>query len=351
MSLHKCLYKYNRMFVPNHILAKLAKAGFEEARLSVIQSEKIRKVRRANTRYTSVVDMEFTESTTTQAVARKTYDSEGQWEQRVKLVRNEGDPPTFDVAVNHVYDSAGTVRDYFKNKLNRNSIDNLGMNLILNVHYGKNYMNAFWDGDEMTFGDGDGEIFISFTQSIEVVAHEMAHGVVQHTANLEYFSQSGALNEHFCDVLGSAINQYANGQTADDADWLIGNEIMGPTLYGEAIRSMKAPGTAYDNKLLGTDSQADHMKDYYTGPEDNGGVHINSGIPNKAFYLVAMEIGTDKAALIWYNALEKLWATANFNDAVDVIVNSARLLTKEEKVPLGTTQTVRAAFKETGLPQ
>jgi Zn-dependent metalloprotease len=113
---------------------------------------------------------------------------------------------------------------------------------------------------------------------------------------------------------------------------------------------MQAPGMAYDNDLLGKDPQPAHMSDYYTGSDDNQGVHINSGIPNRAFYLVAMEIGTDKATLIWYDALQKLWSTAKFNDAVAVTVESARMLTRQKKVPVGSTQRVRAAFREVGLP-
>lgn len=280
---------------------------------------------------------------------REVYDSQQTWAQRVALVKAEGDPATADSDVEAAYDYAGVVREWFKNVVNRNSIDNQGLDLILNVHFGVQYMNAFWDGDEMTFGDGDGNIFVSFAKSLDVVAHELSHGVTQYTANLDYYSQSGALNESFSDVFGSVITQYFNKQTADDADWLIGDEIMGPTLFGEALRSMKAPGTAYNNSLIGQDPQPDHMNNYYTGPADNQGVHINSGIPNKAFYLVAIEIGTDKAALIWYSALQKLWSTATFADAVQVIVEAARILTKTSQVPLGSTQTVRSAFKAVGL--
>jgi Zn-dependent metalloprotease len=125
---------------------------------------------------------------------------------------------------------------------------------------------------------------------------------------------------------------------------------MGPELYGESLRSMRAPGTAYDNPIIGKDPQPDHMKDYYTGFDDNQGVHINCGIPNKVFYLVSMEIGTDKAALIWYNALQRLWASAVFNDAVQMIVNSARILIKDGQVPINSAQIIRAAFKSVGLP-
>ena len=256
---------------------------------------------------------------------------------------------TGDTAVDTVYEFAKVVRDYFYG-LERNSIDNQGMDLILNVHYGQGYMNAFWDGDEMTFGDGDGNIFTSLTQSLDVMAHEFTHGVTQHTANLDYYSQSGALNEHFSDVFGSAIQQYHSEQDAGEADWLVGNEIMGPMLFGESLRSMKAPGAAYDNNLMGNDPQPSHMRNYYAGSDDNQGVHINSGIPNRAFFLVASDIGTDKAVLIWYQALRMLWPDANFNDAVEVISDSARLLTKVNKVPRGSTQTVRLAFQEVGLP-
>jgi Zn-dependent metalloprotease len=143
------------------------------------------------------------------------------------------------------------------------------MDVILNVHFSQNYNNAFWDGDEMTIGDGDGQIFVSFAKSLDVVAHELAHGVTQFTAGLEYYRQAEALNEHFSDVFGTAITQYELNQTADNADWLVGNEIMGPTLAGETLRSMKAPGAAYSNALMGEDPQPAHMDDYFTRSGDN----------------------------------------------------------------------------------
>lgn len=342
-------------YIPPHILDNLARSGIREVRLSVQQSEMSRSKRSGAIndveRFAAAIGLETETAFARKGQAtRKVYDCQHRWDQRFKLVRSEGDPPANDDDANLVYEHIGIVRDYFRNVLGRNSIDNLGMDLILNVHFGRNYMNAFWDGDEMTFGDGDGQIFTSFAKSLDVTAHELVHGVTQFTANLNYENQSGALNEHFSDVFGTAISQYANGQSADDADWLIGDEIMGPTLYGEALRCMSEPGTAYDNPLLGKDPQPAHMKDYYSGPDDNGGVHINSGILNKAFYLVAMDIGTDKATLIWYDALQKLWPTANFNDAVSVLVTSAQTLTRDDKVPCGSTQTVRAAFKSVGLP-
>ena len=283
--------------------------------------------------------------------SRNVYDSHNTYDQRVKLVRSEGESPTADETVNNAYDYVGQVFDYYKTVLGRNSLDNLGMDLVINVHFGEKFQNAFWDGDDITLGDGDGKIFKNFSKSLDVIAHELAHGVTQFTANFKYSGQSGALHEHFSDVFGSAITQYVTNQTADDADWLIGNEIMGPELYGESIRSMSEPGTAYDNSLLGKDTQPGHMKDYYSGTADNYGVHINNGIPNKAFYLASMELGTDKTAMIWYQALQKLWPNANFNDAVKIIVETTRSMVKEELVPQGATQKVRTAFKDVGLPK
>jgi len=171
----------------------------------------------------------------------------------------------------------------------------------------------------MAFGDGDGEIFGSFTKNIDVIGHELTHGVTQYTADLVYEYQSGALNESISDVFGSMIKQYyypGGKQKAVDADWLIGEGIFLPTLKNAvALRSMKAPGTAYNNPKIGKDNQPSTMDGYVklpnTGAGDSGGVHTNSGIPNYAFYLVATQLGGyswEKAGKIWYAALldEKL---------------------------------------------
>jgi len=352
MTFHRCVCTY----IPPHILDNVARRGDPQIRQRARNSVQQSRISRGR-RVFRPIDMDSYLAGIASAAAppagssgREVWDSQQTWQQRVNLERGEADPATGDADVDRVYDFAGIVRDYVQKQLGRNSIDNLGMNLVLNVHFGASYMNAFWDGDEMTFGDGDGVVFTSFAQSLDVTAHELGHGITQFTANLDYYSQSGALNEHFSDVLGSAITQAHLVQDAGQADWLIGNEIMGPSLYGEALRSMKAPGSAYDNALLGKDPQPSHMDDYYAGPSDNQGVHINSGIPNRAFYLVSMAIGTQKATKVWYHALQNLWSTADFNDAVGVIVESARILVKTNVVPQGTPQTVRLAFKEVGLP-
>lgn len=345
---HRC----QCFFIPPYVLDALAKSEKEDVRsnaLQTIQQSKAIRLRRSSkvlpgTMYGPGIAPPG-------QGARQVWDCQQQWSLRVPPVaRGEGDPAIPDEDVNKSYDYAGTFRKYLDSVLGRNSYDNNGSDLIANVHVGVNYNNAFWDGDEFAAGDGDGVIFANFARSLDVVAHELGHGVVQFTANLDYYSQSGALNEHFADVFGSVITQFAEGQDADTADWLMGNEIMGPDLYGEALRSMAAPGEAYNNSIMGKDPQPAHMDNYYSGPADNRGVHINSGIPNKAFYTVAMGLGTDVAARIWYHALQNLWATAEFNDAVEMIAESARILVKIGKAPEGSPQMVRLAFKQVGLP-
>nr|BFE96231.1 hypothetical protein GCM10020185_67670 [Pseudomonas brassicacearum subsp. brassicacearum] len=172
---------------------------------------------------------------------------------------------------------------FFWKVLGRDSIDNKGFALVGSVHYGQGYENAFWNGAQMVFGDGDGEIFQRFTRSLDVVAHELAHGVTESEAGLVYANQSGALNESISDVFGVLVKQFVLEQTADQADWLIGADLLTDKINGNGLRSMSNPGSAYDDPLLGKDPQPAHMREFVITREDNGGVHINSGIPNRAF--------------------------------------------------------------------
>jgi len=237
------------------------------------------------------------------------------------LVRQEGDGPTDDDAVNEAYDYAGATYDFYKEVFDRNSIDGEGMSLISTVHFGKRFNNAFWNGEQMTYGDGDGKIFIRFTKSLDVAGHEMTHGVVQHTANLAYQNESGALNEHFADVFGILVEQWHNKHTVKCSDWFIGGEIMAPDLGVKGLRTFTAKKAFKNNPALGTDRQPKHMDKKYTGTDDNGGVHINSGIPNHAFYLVATELGGyawEKAGDIWYRTLLKLNRFSGFQEAAEI---------------------------------
>jgi len=154
------------------------------------------------------------------------------------------------------------------------------------------------------------------------VGHELTHGVTQYEAALEYEGQAGALNESFSDVFGSLVKQYALNQTVDKADWLIGAGLLSMNVKGVALRSMKHPGTAYNDPTIGKDPQPGHMKDYVNTSNDNGGVHINSGIPNRAFYLTATELGGyawEKAGKIWYITLrDRLSERSDFQRAANL---------------------------------
>lgn len=141
-------------------------------------------------------------------------------------MRFEGQLSNGDVAVDEAYDYLGITHEFFWRTYHRDSLDNRGLKLIGTVHYGKEYQNAFWNGQQMVFGDGDGEIFNRFTIAIDVVAHELSHGVTESEAGLIYFAQSGALNESLSDVFGSLVKQYHHKQTADRADWIIGAGLL-----------------------------------------------------------------------------------------------------------------------------
>jgi Zn-dependent metalloprotease len=253
---------------------------------------------------------------------RTVYDEKGGSKLPGKLVRSEGGKAASDVSVNEAYDYAGDTYDFYKAVFARNSVDDKGMRLDSSVHYNQRFNNAFWDGMQMVYGDGDGRIFNRFTSFIDVIGHELTHGVTQFTSALDYEAQSGALNEHFSDVIGSLVKQWKLKQTAAQGDWLIGKGLLAPGVKGVALRSMKAPGTAYnDPKTLGRDPQPANMSHYVNTNQDNGGVHINSGIPNKAFYNVAIALGGnawEKAGRIWYTAFtKKLEHTAQFADAAN----------------------------------
>lgn len=222
------------------------------------------------------------------------------------VVRGEGEPPTDDPAVDETYRWLGDAYRLYRDVFGRDSIDGAGLPLLATVHYGESYDNAFWNGDRMVYGDGDGRVFGRFTRPITITAHELTHGVIQHSAALDYSDQSGALNESVADVFASLVKQHANGEPAAEADWLIGEGLFQPDIDGVALRSLAEPGSAYDDPLIGSDPQPSTMADYVETTEDNGGVHINSGIPNHAFYHTATALGGyawERAGQIWYDTL------------------------------------------------
>jgi Zn-dependent metalloprotease len=245
-----------------------------------------------------------------------------------QVARAEGAPPTGDLATDEAYDGSGATYDLYWDIYQRNSIDGSGMALNSTVHYQQGYDNAFWNGQQMVYGDGDEDLppaqrlFNRFTIAIDVMGHELTHGVTQFTGGLVYSNQPGALNESFSDVFGSLVKQRSLGQDVNMADWIIGKGLLTSNVNGVGLRSMKDPGTAYNDPVLGKDPQPAHMKDYVTTSSDNGGVHINSGIPNRAFYLASMALGGygwEKTGQIWYVTLrDRIKASSNFQTAADL---------------------------------
>ncbi|MCP3957287.1 MAG: M4 family metallopeptidase [bacterium] len=259
---------------------------------------------------------------------REVYDAKKRATLPGTLVRTEGEPSNGDQQADEAYDGAGDTYNLYFEQYQRDSLDGQGLTMKSSVHVRRKFNNAFWNGEQMAYGDGDGRIFKPLTGSLSVIGHELSHGVVQFSGGLVYQDQSGALNESFADVFGVLTDQYKKGQSAAEADWLIGAEILGDDINGEALRSMKAPGAAYDDRLLGKDPQPFHMDDYLNTTRDNGGVHLNSGIPNHAFYLTAQYLGGkawEKAGHIWYDTLQDVNNPhATFAEWADMTVAKAR---------------------------
>jgi Zn-dependent metalloprotease len=280
---------------------------------------------------------------------RDIYDAKNTQELPGTPVRGEGHPSNGDVAVDEAYDYLGITHDFFWQHYQRNSLDNKGLILTGTVHYGREYQNAFWNGQQMVFGDGDGEIFNRFTIAIDVVAHELSHGVTETEAGLIYFEQSGALNESLSDVFGSLVKQFHLKQQADAANWIIGEGLLAKGINGKGLRSMSAPGTAYDDPLLGKDPQPAHMKYFVKTREDNGGVHLNSGIPNRAFYLAATTIGGyawEKAGYAWYDTVcdRALAQDADFIDFAKLTIAHGEKRSGKE-----TAAAIEQAWKTVGV--
>jgi Zn-dependent metalloprotease len=260
--------------------------------------------------------------------------------------------------------------DYYLNVHGRNGIDGSGgprtttaganssITLITSrVHFGKRYNNAFWNNNQMTYGDGDGSNFSPLV-TLDIAGHEMTHGVTQYSANLSYSNESGALNESMSDVFGALVELYADGGVVSGNTWKIGEDAYTPSISGDALRYMDNPHLAGNGGYTSNDDP-DHYSERYTGTGDSGGVHINSGIGNHAFYLAAAGgthhlsgvtvtgIGPSDAGKIWYRALTVYMTSGtNFAGARTAMLNSAADL-------FGTSsqqyQTVRTAWCAVGV--
>ena len=281
---------------------------------------------------------------------REVYDGQEKAKLPGKLARDETTGPSGDKQVDQAFVGSGHVHKLYRSVYKRNSLDGNGMTLVSTVHHRRDYNNAFWNGTQMAYGDGDGELFQPLTNSLSVIGHELSHGVVQFSGGLIYQDQSGALNESFADVFGVLTVQFKKKQAPAEADWLVGDGIFAAGIEGEALRSLRAPGEAYSDPTLGKDPQPYHMDFYNNTSSDNGGVHINSGIPNHAFYLLAQYLGGpawEKAGQIWYDSLQSIQNPhATFQDwALETLKNADALFGTGSRESMFT----RRAWKLVGL--
>jgi Zn-dependent metalloprotease len=268
------------------------------------------------------------------------------------LVRKEGAKSARDRSVNEAYENVGVTLDFFQQVFKRKSLDGRNMDVRASVHFGDRWTNAMWNGEQMLFGDGDGVHILGFTQSLDIVAHELTHAVTQYTVGPlgvtfneglpALIGEPGALNESISDVFASMVKQWHGKVKAEDADWLLGQGILAPGI-GKAVRSLEHPGK---KKLTyGGDNQVSLMKDF----RKKADVHRNSGIPSHAFFLAATELGGyswEHAGQIWYFALPLLKSDAGFADAAKATLKTAADLfgndSKEQRA-------VRKAWKKVGV--
>ncbi|MBP9056482.1 MAG: M4 family metallopeptidase, partial [Saprospiraceae bacterium] len=236
--------------------------------------------------------------------------------------------------------NGGKAFEYFRNIHNRKSINGAGGNIVSLINVadedGSSMGNAFWNGQAMFYGNGDGA-FQPLARGLDVAGHEMTHGVVQSTANLDYEGESGALNESFADVFGSMI---------DRDDWKIGEDVVKTSAFPSgALRSLEDPHNGASTNNFNAGWQPRHYDERYKGTEDNGGVHINSGIPNWAFFKFASAIGKDKAEKVYYRALTTyLTKSSKFVDCRVAVIKAATDLYSTTEI-----NAAKKAFDEVGI--
>ncbi len=343
-----------RCIIPPYVTERLAQSPDPEVRSRAIANLQASVAMRTMREIAQAMPSLLVVMSPSRGKHRLIYDAQQTDQLPGTLARSEGQTQGTDAVVNEAYDFTGDVYDFFEQVFGRNSLDGHGMSIISTVHFAEvdptgrfvPLDNAFWNGRQMVYGDGDGIIFQRFTRSLEVVGHELTHCLQSFTSNLTYSGQSGSLNEHFADVFGILVRQWKHGETADQASWVIGADVLVPAATRRGIRDMANPGTAFDDPHLGKDPQPDHLSRLYTGYLDRGGVHVNSGIPNRAFVLTATALGGNAwevAGRIWYDVLMRIPPTSQFLDCAKLTVEAATGYGAAAK------KAVKAAWKKVGI--
>jgi Zn-dependent metalloprotease len=313
------------------------------------------------------------------ALSRKTYTTNNTTVLPGLLVCSDSpaDPTCSDAVTQAAHDNAGKVYNYYSTKFGRDSVDGKGLALISTAHFSSDYNNAFWNGSQMVYGDGDGVVFSPLSQSLDVVAHELTHGVTDFSADLVYEDESGALNESYSDVLGVFADAF--GRNSTTADWALGEGVYTPGVAGDALRDMADPHKGSDPFTNAYNCSYRPGQPFYCGqpaslsefarlpisffeevPSDNGGVHINSGIPNKAANLVTdggtfggvtvAGIGVAKAEQIYYRTLTHyLTPYSGFMAARNSSIQACTDLIGQFGITAGNCASVRDAFAAVGI--
>ncbi|MGA7614776.1 MAG: M4 family metallopeptidase [Thermoanaerobaculia bacterium] len=285
------------------------------------------------------------------ALNRRTYSCNNGTSLPGTLRITEGGSLTGDAAIDSAHTNAGVTYNFYKSNFNRDSYNGSGATMTSSAHYSSRYNNAYWNGSQMVYGDGDGTTFIPLSEGLDVVAHELTHAVTENEANLTYSNESGALNEAWSDIMGASTEAWNAGGVSSNT-WKIGEAVYTPGTSGDALRYMNNPtqdGSSYD-----------YYPERYTGSSDNGGVHSNSGIANLAYYLLSQggthprnktsvvvpAIGIAKAEQIFYRALTTyMTSSTNFQGARNATAQAATDL-------YGATEAaaVQKAWDAVGVP-
>jgi Zn-dependent metalloprotease len=213
-----------------------------------------------------------------------------------------------DPTAKRTFGETTNVAKFYKDVFGRNSIDNHGMTMMSSIHYGVKYNNAMWNGSQMIYGDGDGQIFIDFTTGDDVIGHELTHGVTQHSLQLAYANEAGGLNESMSDCFGSMFRQWEHKQDVKHADWLIGHDIMGPVSKGKGLTCLR--DMAHPDAKHCLAPQPTKYSQITPGMDP----HYSSGPPNLAFYTACMDYGGhswDPIGKVWYHVLTHSGAIPN----------------------------------------
>lgn len=291
--------------IPNDVLTKLSRdkklsASLRKRLVDTVQiSHELRELRTQAARLTSVASAHAAGLITLAATPSITvYDCKHT--QTLPGTPVPKPKTASDATVKRAFNETTGVAEFYKEVFNRNSIDDHGMTMMSSVHYGQDYNNAMWNGSQMVYGDGDGEIFVDFTKGNDVIGHELTHGVTQHSLQLAYTGDAGGLNESISDCFGSMFRQWQANQTADKADWLIGSDIIGPGSRKKGYTCLRDMANPAAKHCLAP--QPTKYSQITPGMDP----HYSSGPPNFAFCKACTTLGGNswsRIGQVWYQSL------------------------------------------------